>query len=211
MTICSFGIGVFSFQNIRDNFTGEFNQAKLQKTSCKVLFIGNSLTYTNNLPFLVKEEAAFRGFAMEVKQVTLPNYGISDHLLDGEIQKLILSGNYDYVIIQQGPSSQPYGRETLINYGKVYKQLCDKGGAELVFFMVWPSRKYYHTFDGVIASYHEAAKVCGSMICPVGEVWKEHFDTTNDFSYYGPDGFHPSLKGSKVAANLIVDSLFKEK
>jgi hypothetical protein len=74
--------------------------------------------------------------------------------------------------------------------------------------MVWPSLHYYHTFNGVIESYTLAANATSSILCPVGEVWKSYFDETEDFSYYGPDGFHPSLKGSNVAAQVIYESLF---
>jgi lysophospholipase L1-like esterase len=74
--------------------------------------------------------------------------------------------------------------------------------------MVWPSLTYYSTFDGVIFSYTEAANMNNDILCPVGEVWKSHFDVTNDFSYYGTDGFHPSLEGSNVAAQIIYESLF---
>ena len=76
--------------------------------------------------------------------------------------------------------------------------------------MVWPSKQYYHTFDNVIKNHHDVAEKYQAVLCPVGEVWKTHFDATQDFSYYGPDGFHPSQKGSESAAKIIVDSLFDE-
>jgi lysophospholipase L1-like esterase len=75
--------------------------------------------------------------------------------------------------------------------------------------MVWPSKQYYHTFDNVIKNHRDVAEKYNAVLCPVGEVWKAHFNETKDFSYYGPDGFHPSVKGSEVAAQLIVDSLFE--
>ena len=77
-------------------------------------------------------------------------------------------------------------------------------------FMVWPSKQNYHTFEGVIKNHSEAATANQAILCPVGQVWKAHFDSTNDFSLYDYDGFHPSLKGSKMAAKVIVDMLIKE-
>ena len=73
--------------------------------------------------------------------------------------------------------------------------------------MVWPSKRYYHTYDGVIKNYTNAANHVSALLCPVGKVWKAHFDKTKDYSYYGVDGFHPSLKGSKIAAEVIVKSI----
>ncbi len=174
----------------------------------RILFVGNSLTYTNNLPALVKNKASAEGITIETKMLAKPNYAIVDHWADGNVQNLIKSKQYDYVIIQQGPSSQANGYHMLVNGGQQYKELCEAYGAELVYFMVWPAKRHYFTFDGVIANYTAAAEANHALLAPVGKVWKAHFDTTHDYSYYGPDQFHPSLKGSQVAADVITETLF---
>ncbi len=75
--------------------------------------------------------------------------------------------------------------------------------------MVWPSLKNYHTFDGVIKNHEDAASTNNSILLPVGRIWKNYIDSTNNNEYYGPDGFHPSLEGSQVAAEVILDNLIK--
>lgn len=174
-----------------------------------LLFIGNSLTYYNDLPNLVKTNALEKGISLEVKMIAKPNYAIVDHWDDGEVQKQIKTGVYDFVILQQGPSSQSNGYAMLVNDGRKYAELCALHGSRLAYFMVWPSRRYYHTFDGVIRNYSAGARANNAILCPVGTVWKKYFDDTGDFSYYGPDEFHPSFLGSQVAADVIVNSLFK--
>ena len=173
-----------------------------------ILFIGNSLTYFNDLPILVKERVEAQGKEVVVKMVAYPNYAIVDHWADGEVQQLISSKAYDFVIIQQGPSSQSDGRQMLIESGKLYSDLCEANNAKLCYFMVWPSIGNYATFDGVIKNHTDAAAMNNAILLPVGEVWKEYIDTTNNLDYYGPDGFHPSVKGSEVAADVIVEHLF---
>lgn len=174
-----------------------------------ILFLGNSLTYSNGLPQLVVERAQeANGLVIGTQTIAYGNYAIIDHWNDGDAQKEIASGQYDYVVIQQGPSSQAFGRQVLIEYGAKFKELCESHDTELVYYMVWPSRQYYHTFDGVIKNHEDAAEMNNSLLAPVGQVWKRHFDRTQDFSYYGSDGFHPSLKGSQVAAEVIVSTLF---
>jgi len=173
-----------------------------------ILFVGNSLTYTNNLPKLVKEMAKENGVFVKYNMLAYPNYGLIDHWHAGKMQKLIKSKKYDLVIIQQGPSSQQEGKEMLINYGKKIHKICLKNNTKLGYFMVWPSIQYYKTFNGVIENYTDAAKNHGDILFPVGEVWKAHFDSTNNLDYYGTDGFHPSLKGSQIAAKVIVNYLF---
>ncbi|MEO9485567.1 MAG: SGNH/GDSL hydrolase family protein [Ekhidna sp.] len=175
----------------------------------KILFVGNSLTYTNNLPSLVEQEAKSRGLKVKTISLAHPNYAIIDHWNDGEVQKYIKSQKYDYLVVQQGPSSQSEGRRMLIEDGNKLQKLCEQSGVKLVYFMVWPSRKYYHTFDGVIKNHKEAAEKNGAILCPVGEAWKSYFENTNDYSLYSSDGFHPSPKGSRLAAEVIVDTLLE--
>ena len=172
-----------------------------------ILFVGNSLTFTNDLPTLFENEARRHGRKVEADQLAFANYALEDHWNDGELQKRILSRKYQYVVVQQGPSSQSDGLAMLLDYGKRIKKLCDDNNSQLAFFMVWPARANAHSFEGVIANYTEAAEVNDALLCPVGKVWRTHFDTTQDFSYYGPDGFHPSPEGSRVAAKVIFESL----
>lgn len=172
-----------------------------------ILFIGNSLTYTNDVPGLLEGIATTQGISISTTSVAPGGYGLEDHWNDGAIQPLIESREYDYVVIQQGPSSQAPGRASLIEYGGKIATLCQAHGVTLIYYMVWPSRTNYNNFDGVIANYTEAATLSRAGLAPVGSVWKAHFDSTNDFSYYGPDGFHPSLEGSTMAAEVIFESL----
>lgn len=178
------------------------------KTEVNILFIGNSLTYTNNLPELVRKEARLKSIEVTTHMIAHPNYALADHWADGQIQKKIASGQYHFVVVQQGPSSQAEGRAMLLEYGSLIKKLCEEHQAKLAFFMVWPARANYHTFPGVIANHTEAAQQTNSILCPVGQVWKIHMDATKDFSYYSADEFHPSLAGSQSAAEIIVNALF---
>lgn len=196
----------FDDPTIRDD-AGEIEE-DLVDTDFNILFIGNSLTYTNDMPEMIKAIGKNNGISIGTKMVAEGNYAIVDHWADGEAQNQIRRGIFDFVVMQQGPSSQPAGRDLLVEGGELFKPLCDEYEAQLVFYMVWPSRTYYHTFDGVIRSYEFAAEANDALLCPVGRVWKAHFDDTEDFSYYGPDGFHPSVIGSQVAAQVIFESLF---
>ncbi|WP_075341671.1 SGNH/GDSL hydrolase family protein [Tenacibaculum agarivorans] len=187
-----------------------FSQEKYKK-DYTVLFVGNSLTYYNNLPKLITKYAKkHKEIHIKTKTITFPNYAIEDHWNDGKVQKLIVSQKFDFLILQQGPSSQKAGKKMLIDYGKKYAELCEANKIQLCYFMVWPSLMYYHTFEKVIENHTEAAKLNNAILLPVGKHWKEHIEENNDYSYYGPDEFHPSKKGSKKAAQIIVETLFKK-
>ncbi|WP_411768274.1 SGNH/GDSL hydrolase family protein [Winogradskyella sp. A3E31] len=195
--------------SVYSNINGQEDVVKNDKTEFNILFVGNSLTYTNDLPQLVKKYAKRKGIKIKTKMIAYPNYAIIDHWNDGKIQKLIVSKTYDYVIIQQGPSSQSEGRKMLIEDGQKISNLCALYDTKLCYFTVWPSLNYFYTFDGVIKNHRDAADINSAILLPVGEVWKNYIDTTDDKQYYGPDGFHPSKKGSEVAAQVIVEHLFQ--
>ena len=176
----------------------------------KILFVGNSLTYSNEMPLILEKIGLQFDKKIETDMVCLPNYAIIDHLNDGKIQQKIAAENYDYVIIQQGPSSQEIGRKMLINDGSKIAKLCKKYNSTLGYFMVWPSKQYYFTFDKVIANHAEAAKINNAILFEVGTNWKQYRVQKNKTSLYGPDQFHPSKAGSFFAALTIFKKIYPE-
>jgi hypothetical protein len=174
-----------------------------------ILFVGNSFTYTNNLPAIVERIGRDSGVEIKTEMIAYANYALEDHWNDGRLQILIASKKYDFVVVQQGPSSQSDGRAILLDYGARIKSLCLAHNIKLAFFMVWPAFANFNNFDGVIRNYTDAAVATNSLLCPVGKAWKEYFLASGDYSYYGPDMFHPSQKGSESAALIIFKTLFK--
>ena len=174
----------------------------------RILFVGNSLTYTNDLPSLVTDKAAKKNVIVQTEMLALPNYALTDHWNEGKLQDMLEIKHYDFVVVQQGPSSQEEGRVMLLDAGKKLENVCSNQNSKLVFFMVWPAYPNFYNFDNVIKNYTNAAIAANAILCPVGTAWKKYIDETGDLSYYGPDQFHPSLKGSKVAAEIIVKTLF---
>jgi lysophospholipase L1-like esterase len=185
------------------------SQPDPSRRELSVLFIGNSLTYANDLPGLVKKIAFEKGVVLRADMVAYANYALEDHWKDGEIQRLIAAEKYHFVIAQQGPSSQEDGRRMLIEYSQRLSKLCARHGCELALFMVWPARSNHHAFEQVSTNYRDAATSAGALLCPVGEKWKAYMESTGDYSYYARDGFHPTLKGSRAAAEVIVEVIIE--
>lgn len=180
--------------------------AQTQRTT-RVLFVGNSLSYTNNLPLLLQEEAYSNSIELYTDLIAEPNYALIDHWKDRKVQKAIAEGAYDFVIIQQGPSSQEFGKGILIEYGRKFKDLCDRYGSQLLYFMVWPALENASTFDAVINNHYEAARINEALVCAVGEQWQLALKNNPSPGLYAQDGFHPSLKGSRFAARLLFECL----
>ena len=160
------------------------------------------------MPLILKEIGTIYSKEIIVKSVCKPNYAIIDHLNEGVIQQKIATENYDYVIIQQGPSSQEEGRKMLLNDGKKIAEICFKYNTKLAYFMVWPSKKHYFTFDKVIANHTNAATKNNALLFPVGIYWKEYQKLKGKTSLYSSDKFHPSKAGSFLAALTIFKQLY---
>lgn len=175
-----------------------------------VLFLGNSLTYYNNLPELVKQIAACDSVDMSYRSISLPNYALVDHWNDGKAQQEIKSGKYNYVVVQQGPSSQLEGRTYLLEYGLKFDELCDQNNARMVVYMVWPAKARASDFSGVFNSYKLLADSAKAIFCPAGKGWLKVWENYPDFTLYSEDDFHPEYRGSLLAALMLYGSIMKK-
>jgi hypothetical protein len=170
----------------------------------RVLFIGNSLTYTNDMPAMLEAIAAAEpGPGIEIEVVAVPNYSLEDHWNQGDAVRAIRRGGWSVVVLQQGPSALSESRVLLIDYAKRFAEEIQRAGARPALYMVWPSRARSFDFPGVSASYTAAAKAVSGVLLPAGDAWRKAWRLDPDLVLYGPDGFHPSRLGSVLAALVI--------
>lgn len=173
-----------------------------------VLFIGNSLTYFNDLPATVAQLAAGGGDSIEVESVTRPGFALIDHV-DGKSNavEVIRSRRWDYVVLQQGPSSLPLSRDTLILATRLLDADIRAAGGRTAALMVWPARENIAAFDQVLLSYQEAARAVDGVFLPAGEAWRTAWKTDPLLALYGADGFHPSELGTFLAALVVYEGI----
>ena len=179
-----------------------------QNKTLRVLFIGNSLTYANELPAMVREIArAAGGVRIDVFDVAKPDFGLVEHWQDGDASRAIARGRWDLVVLQQGPSSQPDSRVILRDYVKRFDEQIRKVNARTALYSVWPSRARSRDFDGVSESYALAAKDVGALLMPAGEAWQAAWRRAPALPLYDRDGFHPSRLGSCLAALVVYEAI----
>ena len=173
----------------------------------RLLFIGNSLTYANDLPAMVCALARSAGRQAICESVAKPDYGLEEHWNDGEARRTIARG-WDVVVLQQGPSALPESRRLLIAYTRRFDAEIKKAGARTALYMVWPSRARRGDFPAVSQSYAAAAKDVKGLLMPAGDAWTAAWATDAALPLYGPDGFHPSPIGTYLAALAIYEQIF---
>jgi hypothetical protein len=183
-------------------------EPELENPDLTVLFLGNSLTYTNDLPGLVETVAEAAGYAVETYSVAGPNYGLGDHWVTGAPRE-IRERQPDLVVMQQGPSTLLESREYLVEWTDSLSRVAREVGAEPALLMVWPPDDPDFSFGAVFASYRAAADAVSGQFIPAGMAWVEVEKVDRGLALYGPDGFHPAPLGSVVAAMTIVETLFE--
>jgi hypothetical protein len=178
----------------------------------RMCFVGNSLTYTNDLPAMVAalSRAAGDSPPIETQMVAYPGYALEDHLAQGDAVRAIQKGNWDLVVLQQGPSTLPASRVNLVDYSKRFAAIIRAAGAEPALYGVWPEQARISALDACIESYRVAADSVGGVLFPAGLAWKRAWSLDPALPLYGPDHFHPSPLGTYLAA-LVVYSVVRHR
>jgi hypothetical protein len=175
----------------------------------RALFVGNSLTYVNDLPRTVADLATSAGLAqLYAVMVAFPDYALEDHLAEGTAERVLRQMDFDFVVMQQGPSALPESRVLLVRDAKAFAPIIAAASARPVLFMVWPSSTRTADFPAVRDSYRAAADSIGGLFAPGGEGWLEAWQRDASLALYSPDGLHPSAMGTYVAALTIFARLY---
>ena len=127
----------------------------------RVLFVGNSLTYVNDLPAMIEAVAAQAGLAGRIttRAVALPDMGLEEHWNHGDALRAIQQGGWTHVVLQQGPSSLPESQAILREFTKKFAFEIRRAGARVVLYSVWPPRARAAFFDAVTAGYAKARRL----------------------------------------------------
>jgi len=172
-----------------------------------VLFIGNSLTYWNDLPGMVAALGAADAAPIWARSVAIPDADLGIHLADGRAADAIASNRWKVVVLQQGPSSLPENRAALRSWTRTFAERIRAVGGRPALYAVWPQEIHQHTWDEATRSYALAASDVDGMLFPVGEAWRAAWRRDPAIALYSGDGLHPSVEGSYLAAIVIYATL----
>ena len=173
----------------------------------RILFVGNSLTYENDLPGMVKRLAERNGQRVETAVAAYPNYSLEDHLHDRRTLPALRDKPWDVVVLQQGPSALESSRQQLVRDTRAFAELLHgfRHRPRIALLMVWPSRARADDFPRVAESYRIAAEAVSGLLIPAGEAWRK---IHADIELYAADGFHPSEAGTYLTALAVYRALF---
>lgn len=200
-------------------------KASFSQEEIRVLFLGNSYTYVNDLPKIIEDIATNENKVFKHASVTPGGCTLFQHVESQTSLSKIRQGNWDFVVLQeqsQLPVIDYYRHNTL---KPSYKALYDSimlynPNAKVVGYMTWGRRyggqqcvnfgeglycsadfvDFNHMQDTLTAAYCENAYATNSYVAPVGEAWKAALATDPSLVLHSNDNSHPSYDGSYLAA-----------
>ena len=178
-----------------------------QAPQLRLLFIGNSLTATNDLPAMVTRIGAAGGVTIMTVTIAVGGFSLDDHWQRGDALRAIERRGWDVVILQQGPSSLPESRTELRASVRRFDAAIRRAGAKIALYMVWPSKARFADFDRASESYRVAAKDVDGILLPAGEAWRAAWRRDATLPLYGDDQFHPSSLGTWLAALTVAQGV----
>jgi hypothetical protein len=185
----------------------------------RVLFIGNSYTYNNNLPALLEGLAASAAPPMRIqtRAVTRPGVRLQQHWDRGEALAALREGRWDYVVLQEqstlglllieGRREVNDPELTFHPYARRFAEEARKVGAQPLFLLTWARRDTPESQARLTQAYMSVARELGAPIIPAGLAWARMRQEAPDVVLYHQDGSHPSPIGSYLTASALYATL----
>lgn len=198
----------------------------------KVLFVGNSFTYFNDLPMVFQQLSKGAGKTVVVGSLTPGGVSVGDtaqgtsaHMNNPLLYDLIRSDNWDYLVLQdnQGRFVNNYGvfpsnskvieghiriRDSLIFYHPC---------AKMLWFAGWGPKSGYPPYastgvgliDKIYNNYLYLLDTAGQVIAPIGPAWKRIISNHPSINLWDSDDTHPGPNGTFLTATVIFSTIFK--
>jgi hypothetical protein len=203
--------------------------AQAQNDTLRVLFIGNSHTYYNNLPGMFVLLARSGGWPVVADSNTPGGYTLEDHRTNAITLAKIIQGGWDYVILQE---QSLYPVIDFYRFGSMYPSaiyldsLIRAHGGHTALYMTWgwrgggqhdvdghfsvPFVDYFQMQDTLTAAYVMLNNMLSSTLMPAGCAWARAMRADTSLDLWQPDNYHPKLEGSYIAACVFYAIFFHQ-
>ena len=187
----------------------------------KILFIGNSYTFFNDLPDMLYNLALNSGYQISVDSVTKGGRFLHENLGNDEcaqrLDSLIQEKKYDVLILQE---QSHFAIKDYSEFEKSIGLLKEKVGAKrTLLYATWGRKAGSPLLDeyGITSrkmtdmlydAYRKAAKEHGCEINPVGLCFAYITENYPEIELYNKDKSHPSEIGSALVAISFFKAIF---
>jgi hypothetical protein len=188
----------------------------------RVLFLGNSFTYVNDLPSTFAQLAQSGGRPVQVAMVANGGETLAQHAASSDDLDEIASQRWAYVVLQEQSETpaMPAGRDDYTYpAADALASRAEAVGAVPLLFMTWAHRDglpdaglptYEAMQQQIDAAYLDVANELNVPVAPVGFTWYMVRHDHPDIDLWQDDGIHPTLAGTYLAACVFYASIFRQ-
>jgi arylsulfatase A-like enzyme len=188
---------------------GPVVQPATNKPPLRMLFIGNSYTFANDLPGMLTKLSAAGRQRRIISVVEAPGgCTFERHLADGRATARIDAGRWDYVVLQEQSQLPVVDPSRTIECGGRLDRAVRAAGGRTLFFQTWARAAQPEMQDGLTATYAALARNAapaadgspGGLVVPVGNAWRAALSLVPPPVLHVADGSHPTPAGTYLAA-----------
>jgi hypothetical protein len=191
-------------------------------TMMRVLFIGNSLTFYNDLPGMFANLAQSGGHVVEVDESSAGGGTWAGHTKSAITLNKIKYGKWGLIVLQEQsdyPAVAAQRQELVYPAVRLLNNRVRESGATPVLFMTWGRREglpeagfktYAEMQAQVEAGYMEIANELKLMVVPVGIAWQNAIAQKPQLELWQSDGIHPTREGTYLSACVFYAAIFRQ-
>jgi hypothetical protein len=188
----------------------------------RVLFLGNSFTYVNDLPSTFAQLAESAGRPVQVAMVANGGETLGQHAASSDSLGEIASQGWTYVVLQEQsetPATAAGRDDYTYPAANTLAHRAEAAGAVPLLFMTWAHRDglpdaglptYEAMQQQIDAAYLLIAEELNVPVAPVGFTWYVVRHDHPDIDLWQDDGVHPSVAGTYLAACVFYASIFRQ-
>jgi len=187
----------------------------------RVLFLGNSYTYVNDLPSTFARLAQSGGRPVQVAMVANGGETLAQHAASSESLDEIASQSWTYVVLQEQSETPATaaGRDEMYQAVRTLAGKAQAVGAVPLLFMTWAYKDglpasglptYEAMQQQIDAGYLGIANELEVPVAPVGFTWYMVHNDHPGIGLWSDDGSHPSVAGTYLAACVFYASIFRQ-
>lgn len=190
--------------------------------ACRVLFIGNSYTYVNNLPLVFAKLAAAGDHVIKTGLIAHPDASLANDVASPETEAVLRATSWDVVVLQEQseiPSSVSLRQTLMYPAARQLVHMIREHGTEPMFYLTWAHQDGwpangligYHSMQSAIdAGYFAIARELGVTVAPVGDAWSAILSRETRPRLWQADGSHPTIAGTYLAACVFYATIFRQ-
>jgi hypothetical protein len=197
------------------------NQKTPKHPPQNMLFLGNGMTYSYQMPSLLQQLATADQQQTWVQQVASPGWTLARHVNDPASTQAIAAQKWQYVVLQEKTTiaaASDMRQEIMFPAIRSLTQQIITVGAKPILFLTWGRqqgqpeasyRDYSSHQQAIVSAYMTIAAELDLPIAPVGVAWHTIVTQYPQIQLWSKDGHYPSLAGAFLAACVFYAAVYR--